>query len=313
MNYKKACGTLELNMEDEITTESLKRQYRRQALKYHPDKNPSNNAVAKFQEIQESYEFLKKYKDFKDFKDSASDSEEDTDSENSDCSENRNNYKHILLSFLKNILIPEKRNQLFYTILKQVASTCEANALEILRKLEKQNLIQVFDIIDRNKDVLHFTEEFINQIKDLISEKTKNDECIILNPTLIDLFENNLYKVKINGFTYVVPLWHNELVYDNSGNDIYVKCVPILPENTSIDDKNNIHVSHQYKIQDIWKKECLTITVGSANFYILRETLKMKEEQSFTFIKQGISRINTKNIYDVENKGDVIITIQLDM
>jgi curved DNA-binding protein CbpA len=299
---------LNINVSEEITTDILKRQHRSLALKYHPDKNPEEDAVAKFQEIQESYEFLMKYKDFMD-----TDSSDEYNDDEKETTENKGNYKTILLSFLKNILIPDNRNRMFYTIFKQVAGTCESNALEILSKVEKSNLIKIYEIIERYREILHFTEDFVIKIKEILNEKIKDDECIILNPTIDDLFENNVYRLKVNGFTFVVPLWHNELVYDNSGNDFYVKCVPILPENTTIDDKNNIHVSHQYKIQDIWTKECLTITVGTSNFYILRETLKMKEEQSFTFVKQGISRINTKNIYDIHNKSDVIITIQLDM
>jgi hypothetical protein len=318
MNYKKACTQLEIDSDEDITPEIVKRQYRILALKYHPDKNQEPGSVSKFQEIQESYEFLRKHTDhssnYHSYNDSYydnSDSDNSTDTE--DDVRSRTNYKTILFSFLKHILIPEKRNKLFYTILKQVTSTCEANSLELLNKLEKDNLIKVCEIITMNKDILHFSEEFIEEIKDMIQEKVKNDERIVLNPTLDDLFENNLYQLKINGFKYIVPLWHNELVYDNLGNDIYVKCIPILPNNIEIDEQNNIHVRQTYSIRDIWEKECLTIFVGKSRFYILRDTLKLQKEQSFTFIKQGISRINTKNIYDIENKSDVTITITLDV
>jgi len=306
MNYKKACENLNINISEEITTETLKRQYRSLALRYHPDKNPDEDTVAKFQEIQESYEFLMKYKDFMD-----TDSSDDCYDDEPETAENKGNYKTILFSFLKNILIPDNRNKLFYTILKQVANTCEANALEILSKVEKQNLIKIYEIIERYREVLHFTEDFVIKIKEIINEKVKNDECVILNPTIDDLFENNLYKLKVNGFTYVVPLWHNELVYDNSGNDIYVKCAPVLPDNIEIDDKSNIHVLYESTFKELWETEYLTIHVGSVRFYIKRDTLKMKEEQSIIFSKQGISRINTKNMYDVTNKGDVIVTVKI--
>jgi len=306
MNYKKACENLNINISEEITTEILKRQYRSLALKYHPDKNPQDDTVAKFQEIQESYVFLMKYKDFMD-----TDSSDDCYDDEDETSENKGNYKTVLFSFLKNILIPDNRNKLFYTILKQVASTCESNALEILSKVEKQNLIKIYEIIERYREVLHFTEDFVIKIKEILNEKVKDDECIILNPTIDDLFENNLYKLKVNGFTYVVPLWHNELVYDSSGNDVYVKCVPVLPENIELDDKNNIHYIYESNIQDLWDKEYLTIHVGSLRFFIRRDTLKIKEEQTVIFSKQGISRINTKNIYDVSNKGDVIVTVKI--
>ena len=306
MNYKKACEILNIQITEEMTTEILKRQYRSFALRYHPDKNPDEDTVAKFQEIQESYEFLMKYKDFMDI-----DSCDDCYDDERETTENKSNYKTILFSFLKNILISDNRNKLFYTILKQVANTCETNALEILSKVEKQNLIKIFEIIEGYREVLHFTEDFVIKIKEIINEKIKDDECIILNPTLEHLFDNNVYKLKMNGFTYVVPLWHNELVYDNSGNDIYVKCIPVLPENIEIDEKSNVHVYYESNIQEIFDKEYVPISVGSLRFYIKRETLKIKEEQIVIFSKQGISRINTKNIYDITNKGDVIVTVKI--
>jgi hypothetical protein len=306
MNYKKACGNLNINISEEITTEILKRQYRTLALKYHPDKNPDEDTVAKFQEIQESYEFLMKYKDFMD-----TDSSDDCYDDEQEPAENRGNYKSILFSFLKNILIPDNRNKLFYTILKQVANTCEANALEILSKVEKSNLIKIYEIIERYRESLHFTEDFVIRLKGILNEKIKDDECIILNPTIDDLFENNVYRLKINGFTFVVPLWHNELVYDSSGNDVYVKCLPVLPDNMEIDEKSNIHFIYESTIQEIWTQEYLTINVGTVRFYIRRDTLKIKDEQVVVFSKQGISRINTKNIYDVTNKGDVIVTVKI--
>ena len=40
------------------TMENLKKQYRLKALLYHPDKNNSPDASAKFQEINESYQYL---------------------------------------------------------------------------------------------------------------------------------------------------------------------------------------------------------------------------------------------------------------
>ena len=187
------------------------------------------------------------------------------------------------------------------------------NALDILNKLDKQNLIKVYEIIDRYKDILHFTEDFLVKIKSIINEKIKDDECVILNPTLDDLFENNAYKLKVGGFVFIVPLWHNELVYDNSGNDVYVKCIPILPENIQIDEKNNVIVFMNYTLKELWEQEYLKIHVGSVRFYVKRDTLKIKEDQSVIFSKQGIARINTKNMYDVTNKGDIIINIKINV
>ena len=42
----------------QASPKEIQRAYRRQALKYHPDKNPSSEAGQKFQEIQQAYDLL---------------------------------------------------------------------------------------------------------------------------------------------------------------------------------------------------------------------------------------------------------------
>ena len=230
MNYKKACEILNITILP-ISLIDLKRQYRINALLYHPDKNLSLDTTKKFQEIKDAYEFILKYDGHVD-----DDTDDDYESEQNNTDNDPKGYVHMLSSFIKNIVQGEPNNQLFYTILKRISSVCEASALDTLQKLDTQTLIKIYGIIKIYNKSMHFGQEFIQKIGLMITNKVNNQECIILNPTLDDLFENNLYRLKVNNHTYIVPLWHNELVYDNSGNDIYIKCNPILPENIEIDD-----------------------------------------------------------------------------
>ena len=55
MNYKKACNILKINRKH--LTKEVKQAYFRQALKYHPDKNPEDNGE-KFKEVKEAYDYL---------------------------------------------------------------------------------------------------------------------------------------------------------------------------------------------------------------------------------------------------------------
>jgi curved DNA-binding protein CbpA len=47
-----------LGVSSGATAEAIKAAYRKKAAQYHPDKNPSPDAAARFREIQEAYEVL---------------------------------------------------------------------------------------------------------------------------------------------------------------------------------------------------------------------------------------------------------------
>ena len=62
MRYKEACELLEVN--NDVSIQNIKKQYRMMALKYHPDKHiPDIDSFYenKFKNINESYAFLNHY------------------------------------------------------------------------------------------------------------------------------------------------------------------------------------------------------------------------------------------------------------
>ena len=300
MNYEKACKILEIDEKIEYESNEIKKQYKLMALMHHPDKNQSVDASAKFQEIHEAYEFLMNFNH-----------EDMYDSDEDKTTIDKSSYRWVLYSFIKNVINTETGNYLFYTVLERISKMCEKNALDTLEKIDNNMLIKIHEILKKYKGAFHFTESFNEKIEELIKTKLQKDEYIILNPILDDLFENNLYKLTINNIVYFVPLWHHELVYDNKDRDIYVKCNPMLPENVEIDDSNNIHIKTTYAMDELWEKDQIDISLGKRMITFYPSLLKVKKTQTIILREQGISRINTTDIYDVTKRSDVYLHLNI--
>ena len=265
-------------------------------MQYHPDKNKDPGAVAKFQEIHEAYDFLMK---------------NTPDGYTYVPPGDNHTYKNILQVFLKSIWKLDSDNTMFSVVIEKMTECCETKVVELLEQMDNQTLIKIHDIFSKYKSIFHFSEGVIACIEEVLSNKIKNSNCIILNPTIDDLFDCNLYKITENESTYVIPLWHHELVYDNNGTELYIKCEPTLPDNLSIDVENNIHISVRYDILDVFSRETIDICMGSRKFSIFTEELRIKPMQTVILKGRGIPKIHNDDIYNVSKKSNIYIYIEL--
>lgn len=267
----------------QITPDLLKRQYRLKALRYHPDKNSSPDANEQFRLVRDAYEYL---------------SDRNSPMENL-------SYVDLLKEFLN------AKSPVIQIIIEKLSHMCEEKAFRFINSIDKLILIDIYKLLTANKEILHIPDIFIEEIRKIIITKTRGDERIILNPSLEDLWNGNVYKLYIDERTYLIPLWHHELVYDNSGCDLYVKCNPILPDNVEIDENNNIIVSLEYNASDLLKNDVININVGGREFSLYPEELRVLKRQQLTRVGIGISRIKPQNIYDISSRGDVIFDVEI--
>jgi hypothetical protein len=152
----------------------------------------------------------------------------------------------------------------------------------------------------------------------LIKEKYKNDSVYVLNPSIDDLLESNIYKLYVNNEYCYVPLWESETYFDISGCEVIVFCEPELPENITIDEYNNIHILREISIVDELKimiENNLNIEIKLAGkvFEIPINQLNIKKDQIYEFKKQGIikseSQVNANILKDLE-KANIIVLIK---
>jgi hypothetical protein len=260
-----------------MTEEELKKKYHKMAIKYHPDKYHSIEATQRFQEISHSYLFLLN---------KIQQNNEDDENE-----EEYKNYKEKIYLIIEKLLNKEFLNEPLSQCIKHVISiigdVCENKVQPIIENIKLKNAIR------------------------------KQNKLIILKPNLKDLFENNLYKLNENGLVCIVPLWHNELIYENNNITVNVNCIPVLPNHINLDEENNIHITLKYKITDVFEKK-IVINIDCNNecikIYELELTnVKLLKKQIIVIKNEGISKININDIYDISKKSDLILHLTLEI
>jgi hypothetical protein len=153
------------------------------------------------------------------------------------------------------------------------------------------------------------SEDMINVIKDLINKKLMKYNMYIISPSLENIMNSEIFKLEIEEDIVYVPLWHQEMVYEN----ILIKIQPILPDNVTIDEYNNMHITYEERfinLLNLIKEDIKFIEIN--NYKVYFEELRLKKIQVVIFKNEGIPLINTNDILDNKIKGNVLIHIHLE-
>ena len=292
MDWETACKTLKI--EQKHTERCLKKAYYKLALKYHPDKNKSSDAEEKFKKINEAYCFLiqRRYKGVPEI---------DT------------NYRDIIKSCIRYFTPDITWNDLFLdTTLDNIINNCGKLSLRLFKDLKKEKSIELFEFLSNHREIFGISDDIINQMKEILKEKMRDDNIIILNPSLTDLLNDSVYKLDFDGKIYYIPLWHNEVIFDHSGNDLIIKCIPDLEEHITINNRNDLHCIYEGPISHVLRNTHLKVTLGEKNFIIEGENLVIKENQTVILRNKGILKINSEHLFSTEERGDIYIDIKLE-
>ena len=278
---------LEIN-DSNPSIETIKKQYRILALRYHPDK-PSGSTES-FHKLTEAYDFLIQYKE--------------------------GGSENLLKTFVSYVFENYKSNKIILDIIDKLISFCEEKSLDLLEKIDIVLLNKIYEIIQLHREIFTVSDYFVDCLKEMIHQRTKLDigEHIILNPFIDDLFLDHIYKMTVENTVFLIPLWHHQLIYDHptiQHKDIVVDCFPLLDENITIDSNNNIHCSVIKDLYSVFSEGSFSINIGNRQFIIFAKDLYLLDNQDYIICNAGISKINTGNIYDCSKKSDIYIHLQL--
>ena len=300
-NALKILGIINPNYEQPY----LKQQYRLYALMYHPDKNHSKDASARFQEIREAYELLLDNCREEDIIEDITEEEETA-------------YHRILKEYLGIQVVDNKINE----VLDKILSVCEKQSISILEKIDGRKFEMMYSLLKKYRHVFFLSEQFYEQMEQIKEKKeTITKEIVELYPTINELIQHMVYKLYRNDELYLVPLWHHELVYEDktTGDDFIVRCIPNLGEEVEeiwIDDNNNIHCNQTYSIKYVFeqssKQKQIEVKIGDyktivfnpweLNITPITQTMRLK--------KEGIS-IPVTDINNISNKSDIYLYVTL--
>ena len=343
MNITNALKILKLNNKYNInnildlTSYELKKTYHIMALLYHPDKDNSKCATYNFQKIKDAYNYLNNFihNDIND-----NDINDNDINENNNINKNDSDYNNLIINFI-NLLIKNytKSNKEINELndlneideielnIKKFKKDCIDYSYKlienILDKLNLDLLEEIYNMLN-NKTLINYNitnNKAIELIKSILLKKLKDYNIFIINPVLKNLLNSEIYKLNIKNndennddFDEVyLPLWHIELNYNNN----IIKIYPILDENIKLDNDNNLIINYNNSFTNIqnyinnYEVPYFEIIVEHLNLMIPLKELKIAKYQKYIFNNIGIPKINTKDIFDVTNKGNIIINIVL--
>ena len=317
MNSQQAYKVLDL--EPGAAYETIRRQYKMLALKYHPDKNKADGAADKYREIKEAHDVLCL---------SEVDPTEDptwrgwfTKYGLDKTALGSSTYARVASDFFEMIYNDEQfQRRIFHPLLMRVVGSCEEKALAMFRKMEKTNARKLYDILILYQDTLHLSADTLAKIRQIIEAQTLSEatlsealdveDIVVLNPDIDDLLNQSVYKLKRgDSETLFVPLWHRELEYDG----VFVDCVPTLPDNIWLDELNNIHVKCGFKVGDLWDKDVVDIHVGTRVYNLDVGLLRLVSKQIVKIDGQGIPVPNEADIFNVSRLSSVYAHVEVGM
>ena len=85
-------------------------------------------------------------------------------------------------------------------------------------------MMEIYLFIQDHNSVLHVPDTLLSKMFDCIKNNMKEDNIVVFNPNINDLFESTIYKLNVDNRIFYIPLWHSELTYDVCGNDLIVQC-----------------------------------------------------------------------------------------
>lgn len=289
---------------------TITKAYRVESLKHHPDKNENSpESTARFQKINEAYTYLV-----------SKTCNASTTSSFASASQFSSSYHDLFIFFIRSMFDKEKNGIASSDIEAALVHIISSNYDKLLKTLDKATAISVYEFMHEYAEILHLPTESLERMFQIVSEKMRSDNVVLLNPSLSDVFHKKIYDLEYESKHFTVPLWHNEMYYRlDDVCDLVVRCnICDVPEYMYIDENNHITISVRTAVQKLLETgsvtvcipfvndESINITVPSSDLMVTKKSQVYKCPDPI-----GIPKINTRNPFDVSVLAGISVCIEL--
>lgn len=274
-----------------IEEDYIHKKYKKLALKLHPDKGGNKED---FQELQESYDTLLLLHSL------------DNKNDTNECYYISN----ILQSIQKfQSKYKEPISKMMYVFSKNFSNL----SLQYLESLDLQSIQNLFLFLQKSDISRVLNKDVIDRIEKIINKK-KNKYCIYKKIVLSDILDKNVFKFNHNNQTYFAPMWHSEVEFESEeGENFCLQFVPLLPDNIWIDENNNLNIYWKTQINNLLiYNDYLSIDIENMSYNIPCNNIVCKKNQIIKLKGQGLWKIQENNMFDVKDKTDVVIHLELE-
>jgi len=140
------------------------------------------------------------------------------------------------------------------------------SAITMFQTMDKQACLTIYDILSKNQDLFGISREILEELTRIVEEKMGDDLVVRLNPSLLDMLLDRVYILHEYGQVYYIPLWHTELHFKqpttHGDGEIIVLCDPELPDNVSLDDNNNLFISLDVNILELFRDQVVPVYIN---------------------------------------------------
>lgn len=329
MNRERACKILNVDTYKPDWEQTIKKKYHEKARVYHPDKNKSVGSEDKFKELNEAYTFLNNQTakntsflkvDLVQIFIGLCEHHAIQMIEKMEYAQFQKIYKLILQYKHLFTFSPD-----FYNFMekKQIFWLAQGDIQKARRKEMTSSdcsIIYDEDLLDENKLYKQIIDSEWNSkyYKEVQKDSSCNElkETMILRPSMENVLTDNVYIYKNEDDTFIIPLWHQELIFEHDQKEFIVKINPKMPStNFWIDNANHLHQRIHYTLFELWdcvaEDKPMEVHFGHKRVLFYPNRIKLQSEQIWRWNNEGIPLINHLNMYDISKRADLVLHINI--